>query len=126
LIAQAQPRKTPERFARLERHVRRLFQTIGERNVENIAPTPLLCPGLFLQERTQVLPKLRRIFVAVACNGVVKRHFKYLFFGARDVKRAVLIAGIEPAIGANAFSCHDMPPFSVGAQRYIGDCADVK
>jgi hypothetical protein len=102
------------------------FKTTGERNAKNTAPAPLLCSGLFLQEGTQVLPKLRRILVAVACNSVVKRHFKYLFLGARDVKRAFFVAGIEPAIGANAFCCHDMPPFSVGAQRYIGNYADVK
>jgi hypothetical protein len=102
------------------------FKTTGERNAKNTAPVTLLRSGLFLQEGTQVLPKLRRILVAVACNGVVKRHLKYLFFGARDVERAVLLAWIEPAIGANAFCCHDMPPFSVGAQRYIGNCADVK
>ena len=114
----------PERFARLDRHVRRPFKTTGERNVKKTAPAPLLCLGFFLQEGTQVLPKLRRILVAVAGDSVVKRHLKYFVLSAREVKRAVLLAGIKSAIGEYAaFCCHDGPPFTVRAQRYICDYA---
>jgi hypothetical protein len=92
------------------------LKTTVDRDVKNTALTPLLCAGFVLQEGTQVLPELRRILVAVAGDSVVKRHLKYLFFGAREVERAVLLVGIKSAIGEYAaFFCHDGPPFSVTA-----------
>jgi hypothetical protein len=57
--------------------------------------------------------------VPVAGYRVVKGYLEYLLFGARDVKRAILLAGIKSAIGENAaFGCHDRPPFLVERSRY--------
>jgi hypothetical protein len=60
-----------------------------------------------------LLPEIRRVLVAVALDRVLKSDLEHFLFGPRDIKRAVLLAGIEPAIGKNAALCcgHAGSPF---------------
>jgi len=65
--------------------------------------------------------------VAVTLDRVLKSDLKYFFFSARDVKRAVLLAGKKSAVGEDAaFGCHDGPPFFVERLRYACISAGVK